>query len=473
MPADEPLSAVDTAWLRMDRPTNLMMICGLIRLDGRLKPQAFKEQVRERLLRFHRLRQRVQDPIGDAHWESDPAFDLDWHVQHHALGRRGLEQAVSELVATPLDPARPMWQFHQLDRESDSVIVLRIHHCYADGFALLHIADALTDLDPATPRAPPPDVAAPAPPYAAWERMLGAAGETVGDAMRGGLELASAGIGLVAHPARALDAARAAASLLYQAGAIAAMGPDAPTRLKGELGTEKRAAWAGPLPLPEVKAVAATLCCSVNDVLVACVAGALRGYLLDQGDTLANTEIRALVPVNLRPPGPPAELGNRFGLVFLGLPVAIADPVQRALAVHERMQDLKQSQQPLVALGILAAMGVAPRALRERLLEVLAANATLVLTNVHGQDSARYLAGRRIAQQMFWVPQAGGIGLGASIFSYDGQVNFGLVADALRVPDPAAIARRFPAEFEALLLQTLMMPWPAHRPSSRARRLGR
>lgn len=163
----------------------------------------------------------------------------------------------------------------------------------------------------------------------------------------------------------------------------------------------------------------------------------------------------------LRPPGPLVELGNRFGLVFLDLPVDVDDPVARVLEVHRRMDALKQSRQPVVALGILTAMGMAPQPVRERLLDVLAANASLVLTNVHGQDQARYLAGKHVAQQMFWVPQAGGIGVGASILSYNGQVSFGLVTDALRVPDPAALALRFAAEFERLVLAALLMPWPA------------
>jgi WS/DGAT/MGAT family acyltransferase len=242
------------------------------------------------------------------------------------------------------------------------------------------------------------------------------------------------------------------------------MAPDANTRLKGELGVVKRVAWAAPLPLADVKAVAGALACSVNDVLVACVAGALRGYLLEQGEAMREEPLRALVPVNLRPPGPVTELGNRFGLVFLDLPAGLADPVERVLEAHERMDALKGSHQPALVLGILAGIGKAPQAIRERVLEVLAANASLVLTNVHGQDQARYLAGKRITQQMFWVPQSGGIGVGASVLSYDGRVNFGLLTDARRVPDPASIARRFSGEFETLLLATLMRPWPARAP---------
>jgi WS/DGAT/MGAT family acyltransferase len=365
-----------------------------------------------------------------------------------------------------------MWQWHVIDSAQGSALVLRIHHCYGDGFALMHVLEAMTDLDLTHPRRAGPDLVARPPARGAWERVLGPVAETVADAVRGSLAGVAAGTGLLSHPLRAFHYARRGADLLYQAGVIATMAPDAPSRLKGALGVAKRVAWAQPLSLFEVKALAEALACSVNDVLVACVAGALRAWLLEGGDTVADQPIRALVPVNLRPAGPLTELGNRFGLVFFDLPVGIADPVERACAVHQGMCELKNSQQPLVALGLLAGMGVAPEFIKERMLEALAANASIVITDVRGPEQPRYLAGRRIEREMFWVPQSGGIGIGVSILSYAGQVSFGVVADVERVPDPAEIAVHFSTEFEDLLLHALLMPWPDTRASDagRARR---
>jgi WS/DGAT/MGAT family acyltransferase len=457
----EPLSAVDAAWLRMDRPTNLMMICGMMQLDGRLELARLKELVRTRLLAFHRFRQRVVAPGADPHWEFDADFDLDWHVRRIALAHGALAEVMSELVSTALDPARPMWQFHLVDGTDGSAVVLCIHHCYGDGFALLHVVEAMTDAVPDQQARRPPDLAPPQPPRAAWERVLGPLTHPIGDGVRSALALAGLGRDLLVHPLRTAGYAARAADLLYQAGVIAAMTPDAATCLKGELSVDKRVAWGQALSLFEVKAVAEALACSVNDVLVACIAGALRAWLLEQGEAVADREVRALVPVNLRPPGPLAELGNHFGLVFLDLPLGIADPLERLLEVHRRMAALKQSQQPLVALGILAGMGVAPDFIKERVLDALAANASAVVTNVHGPDQPRYLAGRRIVREMFWVPQSGGIGLGISILSYDGEVNFGVLADTRRIPDPSAIPDGFALEFERLLLAALTMPWPA------------
>jgi diacylglycerol O-acyltransferase / wax synthase len=467
----EALSVVDAAWLRMDRPTNLMMICGMMMLAGRVDLARLKQVIRTRLLCFHRFRQRVADRDGKPRWEFDPNFDLDWHVRRLALpsggADAGLAELTGDLVSTALDPSKPMWQFHLLDGERGSALVLRIHHCYGDGFALLHVLDAMLDADPAHARPAGSDLAPPGPARSAWERILGPVSETAGDLLRNSLALAGAGGRLLAHPLRAFELAAGGADLLRQAAVIAAMAPDAPTRLKGELGVVKRVAWAEPLSLFEVKALAQAFACSVNDVLVACVTGALRGWLLDAGETLTGKEIRALVPVNLRPPGPVTELGNHFGLVFLELPVGIADPVERMLEVHRRMEALKQSQQPLVALGILAGMGVAPGFIKERVLDALAANASVVITNVRGTAQPRFLAGTRVTGEMFWVPQSGGIGMGVSILSYAGQVSFGVVADTQRVPDPADIPARFASEFELLLLLALVMPWRGEHAATR------
>ncbi|MGZ8288186.1 MAG: wax ester/triacylglycerol synthase family O-acyltransferase [Telluria sp.] len=457
----EPMSAVDAAWLRMDRPDNLMMICGMMTFEHRLGLQALRAVIAARMLRFQRFRQRVAGPPEAPFWEPDPQFALDWHVRRVALpsGPGALEELAGDLASTALDPRKPMWQFHLAEGAHASALILRIHHCYGDGFALLHVVDAITDLDPAHPRAPPAALV-PAHPRSAWERIFGVVSETAGDAVRAALDAAGAGAALLATPHSALAAAAGAAGLLQQAGVIAAMTPDSATSLKGELGVMKRVAWGEPLALDDVKAVCGVLRCNVNDLLVACIAGALRSWLLDRGEQVEGVELRALVPVNLRPPGPVTELGNMFGMVFLSLPIGIADPVQRVAEVRRRMAALKRSQQPLVALAILAGIGVAPEFLKDRVLEALAANASLVVTNVRGAGQPRYLAGQRIARQMFWVPQSGGIGLGVSILSYAGQVGVGVMADA-RIAEPGALPPRYAAEFEALLLQALMLPWPA------------
>jgi len=238
------------------------------------------------------------------------------------------------------------------------------------------------------------------------------------------------------------------------------MGQDSSTRFKGTPGVAKRVAWAEPLSLPEVKAIGKALGASVNDVLLACVSGALRSYLLEKGDPVDGVMLRALVPVNLRPMEKAYRLGNQFGLVFLDLPIGIENPVERLYSVRANMNALKGSYQPILALGLLAAMGAGPKMLQEKLLAILARNATAVMTNVPGPQTPLFLAGGRIESLMFWVPQSGDIGMGVSIISYNDNVQFGVVTDRGLCPDPQRLMARFGAEFEKLVLTTLMSPWP-------------
>lgn len=460
MADQERLSSVDAAWLRMDRPTNLMMICGVMMFSTRLDLQRLRQVISSRMLCFHRFRQRVIDRGVSAFWEFDPHFDLDWHVREIALpgsaGTKELDQIVGDLISTPLDPSKPMWQFHLIEiADGASALLLRIHHCYGDGFALMHVVMSMTDASPEWGHRPAQDIV----PYddrrRSWERIFGPVTEVIGDIGRCAGEVIDTGRDWLADPSRAVSVMKMGIDLLAEAAVIANMTPDSYTRLKGAMGVMKRVAWAEPISLFEVKAVSEALSCSINDILLACVSGALRSYLQAQGDDVTQLVVRTMVPVNLRSQGPITDLGNHFGLVFLELPINIADPLERVASIREKMAALKHSQQPMVSLGILAGMGVVPAILRERILDTLAANASAVMTNMPGSRQPRYLAGQLITRQVFWVPQSGGIGVGMSILSYAGNVDFGIVADVKRVPDPDAIVKLFNEEFESLLLLSM------------------
>jgi WS/DGAT/MGAT family acyltransferase len=179
-----------------------------------------------------------------------------------------------------------------------------------------------------------------------------------------------------------------------------------------------------------------------------------------KGDATDGVMMRALVPVNLRPLERAFELGNQFGLVFLDLPIGIENPIERLYAVRANMRALRDSFQPVLTLGLLAAVGAGPKLLQDQLLSALSRNGSAVMTNVPGPQQPLYLAGARITRFMFWVPQAGDIGMGASILSYNGQVQFGLITDRGLCPDPERVIARFAPEFEKLVLTTLLAPWP-------------
>jgi WS/DGAT/MGAT family acyltransferase len=241
--------------------------------------------------------------------------------------------------------------------------------------------------------------------------------------------------------------------------ALALMPDDSPTRLKGLPGRSKRVAWCRPIPLDEVKAVGKALNCSVNDVLLSSVAGAIGQYLRQRGDDVTGKEIRAMVPVNLRAMDKAYQLGNQFGLAPLILPIGLENPVERVYEVRKRMQGLKGSMQPLLAFGLLAVAGLMVKPVQEAMLGLFSKKTTAVMTNVPGPREKLTICGSTIEESLFWVPQSGTVGLGVSILSYGGGVQFGVVSDATLCPDPQHIIDQFEPEFAKLSLVTLMLPW--------------
>jgi WS/DGAT/MGAT family acyltransferase len=218
-------------------------------------------------------------------------------------------------------------------------------------------------------------------------------------------------------------------------------------------------AWSEPIALDRVKIVGKGLGCSVNDVLLACAAGAIGEYLDGRGDPSLGKAIRAMVPVNLRPLDQAWKLGNRFGLAPLVLPIGIDNPIERVFSVRARMNELKGSYQPLLAFGVLALSGLFIKPVQDLVLGMFAKKSTAVMTNVPGPTQPLKLCGSTLRQTMFWVPASGDIGVGVSILSYGGGVQFGLITDRALCPDPQAIIDRFEPEFEKLTWLTLMLPW--------------
>jgi len=454
----------------MEHPTNLMMIVGVMMFEDRLDLDAVKATLESRFLAFRRFRQRaVQDPAG-AWWETDADFDIDSHVHRVALPGKAdkaeLEALVSDLASTPLDFTKPLWQFHLVDNYcGGSALITRIHHCYADGIALIQVMLSMTHTTAAgslekdtgeidTSTAGDADF---------WEQILRPVAGALENAARMGKGLVEQGRALAANPQLAAEAmqevTRKGMDFAGEIAKLALMGRDSPTRFKGSLGVRKRVAWADPLPLDEVKVMGKALGCSINDVLLSMAAGALRDYLESHGDGVDSVEIRAIVPVNLRPLGQGHKLGNHFGLVFLELPLGMDHPLERLYEIRRRMTALKGSYQPLLALALLNAVGYGPRIVQDQVLNLLSQNASAVMTNVPGPQHALYFCGRRIAEQNFWVPQSGGIGMGVSILSYDGRILFGVITDEGLVPDPNEIVGRFAEEYDKLMWLTLMSPW--------------
>jgi WS/DGAT/MGAT family acyltransferase len=440
------MPTADTAWLHMDRPTNLIIVHSVLWFDAPVDWERVKELCRERLVeRFPLFSQRVAKsrvPWRPVAWEDDPRFDLEHHFHRLALPAPGdqaaLLELVADLMATPLDYDKPLWDVYLVEGYGPGcAIVFRIHHCVADGITHARLVLSLADDAPADVFASAPlaqhrragPVHAVTAPVAAVASGVGHAAEAL---LRESLQVA-------AHPRQlshlmqvARDDTRALAKILLTAS-------DANTVLKGKSAVAQRVASIGPIRLADVQRTGRATGTTVNDVVLSAVIGALSSYLRERDGPV--DEIRAFVPFNLRPLSEPIprELGNKFGLMLLTLPVGLHDPRERLAEVHRRMAAIKDSPEGAVSYGVLSVIGMMPLDIARVINDVYAAKGSAVLTNVPGPPHPVSVAGTPARGVLAWAPKPNGVSMSVTIFSYSGEITVGLSADAGLIPDPERI----------------------------------
>ena len=461
----ERMSSVDRAWLLMDRPANPMTIVGLIVLERTLGLEPLRDLIEERLSAFPRLRRMPVTGMLEGSWVENPAFSLEDHVRSVALpsprGQGQLELLAGELAGTPFPPGRPLWSFHLIEQyRGGSAIIVRIHHCYADGVALLKVLLALAD--PEAGASLSQERAGALPQAAGPGAGRGGLGQVMLGALRQGADLLKAGLHYTLAPGEAAGLAGQTLGIGSELLRLATLASDPPTRLKRPLSGSRRLAWARALSLEEVHTIGRFLGCTVNDVLISILAGALGRYLEGEGEPVTGLTIRAAVPVNLKPAAvaqpaaDPSPLGNRFGLVFVELPIGMRHPLERLYAVHAVTKALKRSPQALATFDLLWLVGALPPAAEEYALSLLGAKVSLVASTLPGPAEALALAGRRISEVLFWVPQSGSVGAGVSMLTYCGRVQYGVMADRESIADPARLVGPLGEEFERLALLVLL-----------------
>jgi diacylglycerol O-acyltransferase len=454
--AKEHLTNIDTLMLRVEDDVNPNHGTCVMVLGAPLDFERLKQTVKARLLCFPRFRQRVVEPLlpwRPPSWQDDPDFDLRYHLQKATLMPPGdqasLQELVSLLAGTPLDLDRPLWQAYYVESiGAGSALICRVHHSLADGVALMHVLLSLADPDP---NAPPPLLETDCPP----QEPGGASAAEPRGRTRALRSLVRRGRALLADPPGGAEMARLGWDAAEVARELMLSPPDADTALRGSPSQAKRVAWSGPIPLADVKVAGSRLSGTVNDVLLAAVAGALRRYLQDRGEPLEDVRIRALVPISLRPSGTERDLGNRIGIVLLPMPVDVAGPLDRFRELKRRMDEYKGTLEAPVVYAAMNTFGRAPSRVVSPLVDHLCRRATVVVTNVKGPQEPLYLAGAPLEEFMFWIPRFGGIGLGVGILSYNGRVRVSVISDRDVVSDPQAVITAFHQELDALLALAL------------------
>lgn len=462
------MSNADNFWLSMDEPTNLMVITGFMEFKKPLDFNRLYATIDSRLASFPRFQQKIVPPksgIGVANWEEDKHFDLRSHLQRIALPAPGdkteLQEVIANLTVAPLDPYKPLWQVHLIENYGDGcVLFFRIHHCITDGIAGIYVLLSMADQEPDAPwpksrpkKKPRPFSMGALLPLGS---MIGTAKKTYKAAEDLGRQAIKELGKAVSDPAHLKRLAKKSSCIPTDFASVLSkymiMSSDPNSAFKGKLGVRKRVAWTEPMSLDKIKTVGRAIStATLNDVLIATVTGAMRRYLKSRNTRVNELDLRVTVPVNIRKPGTEFELGNKFSLVFLPLPVHLEDPVLRLKEIKRRMDQLKSSPDPLINFALLSVMGYLPPLLAKKASAFFGNKASGVLTNVPGPRETLYFAGQKIENFMFWVPRSGNIGLGISIISYDGKVTVGVASDEGLMADPEILLEGFEEEFNSLL----------------------
>ncbi len=477
LPRSLHMSSADAAWLRMDGPANPMVINSLIRFEDPLDFGRLSEVLQRRLVAAHPKFAMLVRPgrlplVGSVpaigplpavglRWERDPRFAIGRHLHRRALPRphdeAALRALVGDLVSSPLPEDRPPWQAYLIEcADGDTALLTRMHHCIADGIALAQVLLSLTDGLGETGQAidalsqPAERLASGAPLDGAAAGAGGRLGAAAG-AARAMSALVQESVERLLHPRRLLDLARGGARDVEVLARLLAHPADPVGALKQPLAGERRGGWSRPIALEEVKAIAHRGGATVNDVLLTAVTGAIRSHLRSVGAAFP-PRMTAIVPINLRPPDEPLppELGNRFGLVFLDLPLSERRRSRRLETVKARMDTIKRSPEAPVSYAVLQGVGLAPAEVESRVVTLFSAKGTAVVTNVPGPREPRLLAGAVVRDLAIWAPASGSVGMSVSLFSYRGQVTVGLLADTAVLSDPHAVAERVARELDAL-----------------------
>jgi diacylglycerol O-acyltransferase len=463
------LTPIDASFLHQEGPNSHMHVGGLTIVEGPPPPmEQFLEQIRRRLHLVPRYRHKLAFTALDSGrpvWIDDPSFNLDYHVRHTALPTPGewdqLCALTARIFSQQLDRSKPLWEMWLIEglRDDRFALISKTHHSLIDGIAGIDLATVLFDLSPDPPplrhsgRAWRPH-REPGTPELLVAGLKGA--------VRAGIELAEGAIDALAHPDRALARTREAAEGIGEI-VWAGLNPAPETPLNVPIGPHRRFVGIGSR-LEDFKLVKNAFGGTVNDVVLAVVAGALRELLIARGVGAEGVELRALVPVSVRAQDEHHQMGNRIVAMRGPLPVYIADPVQRLRFVSHAMDGLKESKQALGAEVIAGAQNFAPPTILAQAsrLNFSTRLFNLLVTNVPGPQFPLYVLGREMlaAYPVAFLPENHALAI--AIMSYNGQMNFGLLGDFDALADIDQIGETIAGELATLVaLARESAPTPA------------
>jgi WS/DGAT/MGAT family acyltransferase len=393
--------------------------------------------------RYRQKLRTVPFRLGRPVWVDDPDFDLRYHVRRTALpapgGDRELAELMARVMSQRLDRDHPLWEYWVAEGLAGGrwALISKVHHCMVDGVSGTDLYRVIFDAS-----------LEPSPSAAAEDRTV--RGEPSAVALA-----AQAALDAVVLPARevlalsgaAADPAGAARRAAEMARAVAKLAPAARpaarSSLSGHIGRQRRYTWAR-ASLEDVKTIKRQLGGTVNDVVLAAISGGFRTLLLARGEQPGPHMVRSLVPVSLRAPGGEDVYENQVSAVLADLPVHVADPAERLAAVRAELQTLKASKEAMVGEALTTLGRYTPFPLASWWVRLgfglPQRDIVTVTTNVPGPRQPLYGMGRQILEIIPYVPIATTLRTGISIFTYSGNVTFGITGDFAANPDLDVLA---------------------------------
>jgi diacylglycerol O-acyltransferase / wax synthase len=434
--AGDRLSGLDASFLHLEDASAHMHVASVMLFDGDPPPyDELLEGIERRLHLVPRYRQRLANvPLGQGRpkWVDDPHLNLRYHVRATALPAPGSETELRALAgrvfSQQLDRDKPLWELWLVDGLEGGrfALLAKTHHALVDGISGVDIVSVLFDVSP--------EPTAPADPGTRWlPRPLPSQAQLLGEALleRATVpaEVARSVRALLRAPRRVLEGARDAA-VGVGAMAWAGLNPAPPSPYNAGIGPHRRFTWVR-ADLADLKAIKDDLGGTVNDVVLATVAGALGRHLRRRGQRTDGLELKAMVPVSVRSDIERGALGNKVAAMMAPLPVWCQEPVARLDIVREQLKDLKGGGQAVGAQVLTELSGFAPPTIMGQASRLMSRQRffNLVVTNVPGPQFPLYLMGREMLETFPMVPLAKGQGLGIALLSYNGHINFGLVGD--------------------------------------------
>ena len=430
----ERLSRGDAARWHMGTPTNPMVIGALLLFDRQLTLEAVEALVRDKLVPHRRFRQHVVESphrFGAPRWLDDDPFDLHAHVSRlHPSGpvdAAALIELVDERINAPLPLGRSPWTFEVVDLlPSGSALLVRIHHCIADGRALVALLEQLAD-----------------------EGSHQGSDDGSHQASDDGSHQASDAVEeqrtrKSSQPTRAHRFFGQFAGLFR----LFPLSRDPVSLLRRPLNGRKCVAWSEAIPLDPIKAVAAAHGHHVADVLLAGVAGALDRYARDHGQIPRS--VHTLLPVAAPSEASASELGNHYASVFLSLPAAVDDPRARLATIGRDMAILRSGGQSRLASGLMRVAGTVAPGIERRAMRWGSRRASLVVSSLAGPKMSLHIAGQPLASVVIWAPAAATIGLSITLFGYAGAIRLGVLTDSAVIDHPEQLVVAFQAAIDEL-----------------------